>query len=846
MAWQPGAASTGAKATQRRKSSAKLDSDWHADGEAGPKKRNNSISTTPRHALAIKEDAEHLHAAQHHDGDSEAFTSMQRKAEKAMLYRMRFEGEYMKKKQREFDKHSKKEEEKRQMDANKAAVEERILRDRENAQEALRRKKMFEQNRVVERSLSSGLAAFKKVKQAQKEAKRYSDLNVLLSEQYSHLNYLVQQKTELIEEHETAARLKYMKERDAAKVPHHSKHKHKHKHWRNSALKAQAQAQASASARSGEAVPQATIQQREREVENFQHVVEHKLRNVGEIAEELAREHEAIDRLRRSFKQKKQDLTVAQLTKAETEERLEEQRQAYAHESRHCEIIEQTIAALKQQIEDDKSLFAKEWDDRMETLTDHHREATRHVEEIGGKSRNRAKSMSRRKLSHLATGRHSRLMGVDTSRNQHMVIKKERKAIKTMDEAFQAITRATGIDSLEELVDTFVHSDRRNFSVVKHITALDRDVDELTAELRDLKELRLRMENEQDRNGLSRKQKVSSIVLLLFVFVLFVFNRGKTYFFLSSSFAHHFPASLSFICQVTAMIRELEGLDRQISVSAASYDRDVRVVEEISPEIHDLFVQLDCRDPSVPAKYDRGFMTDRNLMRMLGLVDQQTALLMSIFAQLDHQMTGTTDNSTIVEQQRRMADAQHRRAKASQLSRKPEPPKMGDFDEGEDDDDDDEEEEDSDSTSSSSSSDSEDEEGLTMREKKRRAKRKADRKKEKKKRNVAFQMSGRSGRMEAASAIQKPEPISNLRKSVQRQIETGDHRHNHGSVHRFEPTRKDHFQKRTTAHVPQAAGMGLGVTPEQLAALHNTKTAQNMRVGARRGASHDLPTVNEK
>ena len=124
-----------------------------------------------------------------------------------------------------------------------------------------------------------------------------------------------------------------------------------------------------------------------------------------------------------------------------------------------------------------------------------------------------------------------------------MVIKKERKAIKTMDEAFQAITRATGIDSLEELVDTFVHSDRRNFSVVKHITALDRDVDELTAELRDLKELRLRMENEQDRNGLSRKQKVSSIVLLLFVFVLFIFNRGKTYFF---SF-QLFPAPLLII-----------------------------------------------------------------------------------------------------------------------------------------------------------------------------------------------------------------------------------------------------------------------------------------------------------
>lgn len=77
-----------------------------------------------------------------------------------------------------------------------------------------------------------------------------------------------------------------------------------------------------------------------------------------------------------------------------------------------------------------------------------------------------------------------------------------------MDEAFQAITRATGIESLEELVDTFVHADRRNFSVVKHITALERDVDELNAELRDLKEMRKLLEHKQNFKDLSRRQKV--------------------------------------------------------------------------------------------------------------------------------------------------------------------------------------------------------------------------------------------------------------------------------------------------------------------------------------------------
>jgi hypothetical protein len=165
----------------------------------------------------------------------------------------------------------------------------------------------------------------------------------------------------------------------------------------------------------------------------------------------------------------------------------------------------------------------------MDTLTDYHREATRQVDEIGGRSTSRAKSMSRRKLSHLSVDRHSRLMGGGhhlhhNAKTQQMVMRKERKAIKTMDEAFQAITRATGIDSLEELVDTFVHADRRNYSVVKHITALERDVDELNAELRDLKDLQTKLEHDQHRNGLSRRQKVRVLFvfdhILLFKYIL--------------------------------------------------------------------------------------------------------------------------------------------------------------------------------------------------------------------------------------------------------------------------------------------------------------------------------------
>ena len=281
------------------------------------------------------------------------------------------------------------------------------------------------------------------------------------------------------------------------------------------------------------------------------------------------------------------------------------------------------------------------------------------------------------------------------------------------------------------------------------------------------------------------------------------------------------------------MARELEGLERQIEVAVAAHDRDKRVISEICPEVHGLFFQLGCRDNIVPEKYQSAFMTDRNLMRMLGLVDQQTVTLMSMFTQLNQKLRGSSENVGALEQQMNMNAMQQQRAKTSQLSRKPEPPKMGDFDEsgsGEDDMAEVVEESDSSDSSSTSSSDSDDDSLLTTREKRRRAKKKAEKSKRKegeKKKRLSALSSARSSRLQASASVQKPEPIANLRKKVQRQIESGNHRHQHSSVMRFEPTRKDHFKKRETSVCVGGPGgsspggplSGLGITPEQLAAL---------------------------
>lgn len=288
------------------------------------------------------------------------------------------------------------------------------------------------------------------------------------------------------------------------------------------------------------------------------------------------------------------------------------------------------------------------------------------------------------------------------------------------------------------------------------------------------------------------------------------------------------------------MARELESLKRQNEVLVSAHERDMRVISEIGPEVHELFVQLGCQDPHVPKEYTKALMTDRNLMRMLGLVDQQTALVMSVFGQLAEENEGNSISPNVrynIALSKTMPLSYGNKT----LSSKPAPPSIGDFDEEDDDLDRENEESDSSSSSSSSSSDSEDETDRDVSKHSRASGKRNKRNKKSspsRKRNGHRSSSGHSlvAAAGSKSAIQKPESISHLRKHIQRKVESGNHRHHHGSVIRFKPSTTTHFNKRETfivkpsgasaasdgtsgASTPGAMPTGLGINVDQLAAL---------------------------
>ena len=111
MAWQPGASSLGGLPKSRRASSPKGNDHWQgpAANRSSEKQATRRNSETPKHALDHLEAAANAHAAEQQGHSHKEFSDKMAKAEKALLYRLRFEGEYMRKKKREYDKFAKQE-----------------------------------------------------------------------------------------------------------------------------------------------------------------------------------------------------------------------------------------------------------------------------------------------------------------------------------------------------------------------------------------------------------------------------------------------------------------------------------------------------------------------------------------------------------------------------------------------------------------------------------------------------------------------------------------------------------------------------------------------------------------
>merc|ERR1719460_901741 len=84
---------------------------------------------------------------------------------------------------------------------------------------------------------------------------------------------------------------------------------------------------------------------------------------------------------------------------------------------------------------------------------------------------------------------------------QRRHIKQHQKNIEVFEQAFATIKSTTGISDIEEIVKIFVKLEERNFSLLTYVNQLNREIESLEKQLKDLQR------QEEDHTTLEAKMK---------------------------------------------------------------------------------------------------------------------------------------------------------------------------------------------------------------------------------------------------------------------------------------------------------------------------------------------------
>jgi hypothetical protein len=216
--------------------------------------------------------------------------------------------------------------------------------------------------------------------------------------------------------------------------------------------------------------------------------------------------------------------------------------------------------------------------------------------------------------------------------------KREQKKqyIDSMEEAFETITKETGIESLDELVDTFLRSEHRNFSVYKHINELNRDIEEAVAEVRVLRTDISRYSKEYTKTGVSRQRKVSTL------------NDDR------------------------------KRLEKKVQEYQENSEGMEKLIKVIQPLLLQLFRLMGCDQVELNRELVANGVTDSNTSSVLGIMEQQAITISNLFLKLTQKPVQQKDESDKEDEEEVRLEPIDKAVEKS--IKAPNPPSFGDFD----------------------------------------------------------------------------------------------------------------------------------------------------------------------
>jgi len=212
--------------------------------------------------------------------------------------------------------------------------------------------------------------------------------------------------------------------------------------------------------------------------------------------------------------------------------------------------------------------------------------------------------------------------------------------VQSFEEAFQQIKAATGIDNIDELVQTFIDAEDQNFSLFNYVNELNNEVEKLEEQIAEIKAEIEKYKGQGGQNDRQRKK----------------------------------------------LLKDLEDRLASTEARAEQYEakalKAAKTVSQLEQGIQSVFNKIGCDKSALSDMLGTTGVTESNMMQYLGIIEQRTNELLQLY----HQAQKDTEGGEV-----RAVIGQGPAAPANSTVINIDPPVIGDEDDSEDESDDDEE-----------------------------------------------------------------------------------------------------------------------------------------------------------
>merc|ERR1711939_361483 len=244
-----------------------------------------------------------------------------------------------------------------------------------------------------------------------------------------------------------------------------------------------------------------------------------------------------------------------------------------AYESR--DQAQQEMQALKKQLEEEQAAFEEEWKDLGRIIeADRQRKANKaKVEEVGqrGEMTVEEEAGMKKKL----------IKGTWAIARDKASMHVQQKKVVNFEDAFSNIMEKTNIHSIEELVDTFINAEDKNFTLFNFVNELTSEIEKLEEQIQDIK-AEVEKYRGQDMNSDHQRKKI---------------------------------------------LKDLEEKLGRTETKAEQYDakfaHSTKILGSLKDGIHSIFSNIGCNMTGVSEVLGTGGVTEGNIMTYLGLIEQR-------------------------------------------------------------------------------------------------------------------------------------------------------------------------------------------------------------------------------